>query len=615
MANIKIQGNTKFFGNTIISTSGGGGGGGFVSPVDTTIYDSQGNILFTVNGNVPDDWKRDQGIAGYADIGTSATTIGSYAFYINQLTSVTIPNSVTSIGYYAFCRNQLTSVTIPDSVINLAGFNNNQLTSITIPNSVTSIGNSAFYTNQLTSATIPDSVTSIGDYAFSDNQLTSVTIPNSVTSIGNGAFATNQLTSVTIPNSVTSIGIDAFYANQLTSVTIPNSVTSIGSYAFGYNSNLATVNCNTTLAAFVGSAAFYYTASPLTIHARATDGTWTAGTGLEFQGNNNVTVIKDLIGEVPVDTTIYDSTGNVLDTVNGNVPQSWRDGHDIAGYANVGSSATSIGSYAFYVNFLTSATIPDSVTSIGDRAFGNNSLLATIACYTTKSAFAGSDAFIFTPSPLTIHARATDGTWTAGTGLSFQGNDNVTVIKDLIGEVPVDTTIYDSTGNVLFTVNGNVPNDWKRNQAIVGFANVGSSATSIGSYAFGYNDQLTSVTIPNSVTSIGSGAFYDTKLTSVTIPNSVTSIGQGAFQNNRLTSVTIPNSVTSIGNSAFGDNGLLATIACYTTQSAFTGSNGLILSNTPSPLTIHVRATDGTWTAGTGLSFQGNDNVTVIKDL
>ena len=69
MANIKIQGNTKFFGNTIFSTSGGGG------LVDTTIYDSQGNILFTVNGNVPDSWQNLQGIAGYVDIGTSATII------------------------------------------------------------------------------------------------------------------------------------------------------------------------------------------------------------------------------------------------------------------------------------------------------------------------------------------------------------------------------------------------------------------------------------------------------------------------------------------------------------------------------------------------------------
>ncbi len=75
----------------------------------------------------------------------------------------------------------------------------------------------------------------------------------------------------------------------------------------------------------------------------------------------------------------------------------------------------------------------------------------------------------------------------------------------------------------------------------------------IASNAFEKCGVLTSVTIPNSVTSIGNYAFNGcTSLTSVTIPNSVTSIGDYAFNGcTSLTSVTIPNSVTSIGNSAF----------------------------------------------------------------
>ena len=79
------------------------------------------------------------------------------------------------------------------------------------------------------------------------------------------------------------------------------------------------------------------------------------------------------------------------------------------------------------------------------------------------------------------------------------------------------------------------------------------SVTSIDGAFSGCSD-LTSVTIPNSVTSIGYRAFYDcTGLTSITIPNSVTSIGGYAFSGcNGLTTITIPNNVTSIGSSAFG---------------------------------------------------------------
>ena len=75
---------------------------------------------------------------------------------------------------------------------------------------------------------------------------------------------------------------------------------------------------------------------------------------------------------------------------------------------------------------------------------------------------------------------------------------------------------------------------------------------SIGDNAFAELFPLTSVSIPNSVTSIGGGAFYGCRLTSVSIPNSVTSIGDGAFYGcTRLTSATIGNSVTSIGGYAF----------------------------------------------------------------
>jgi hypothetical protein len=144
--------------------------------------------------------------------------------------------------------------------------------------------------------TIGSSVTSIGNSAFSDcSSLTgSLTIPNSVTSIGDGAFyyCAGFTGSLTIPNSVTSIGSYAFTnCTGLTSLDIPNNVTSIGSNAFGYCSAMTNVNCYVTRSTMNAPVCLDGTAVT-TLHARATDGTWTAGA--DTIGGKALTVIKDL---------------------------------------------------------------------------------------------------------------------------------------------------------------------------------------------------------------------------------------------------------------------------------------------------------------------------------
>jgi len=284
-------------------------GGGGAAPITTSkAFNSSGVQVGSTNtGDIPTSWVANEATVTSVIFANdnSVTSIGSYAFAYSGLTSVTIPNSVTSIGTYAFrsCTS-LSRLTITNSVTSSIGAYTfeacNSLASATIGTGVTSIGNFAF--NACTSLasvtfTATSSVTSIGQSAFKDcTSLTSITIPSSVTSIVNYAFQNcDSLSSITIPNSVTTIGEEAFRnCDILATVTIGTGATSIGSYAFYECGNLATVLCYVAQSAFIGSNAFYITKSPLTIRARSTDASWTAGTGLTFQGNTNVTVIKNL---------------------------------------------------------------------------------------------------------------------------------------------------------------------------------------------------------------------------------------------------------------------------------------------------------------------------------
>ena len=118
-----------------------------------------------------------------------------------------------------------------------------------------------------------------------------------------------------------------------------------------------------------------------------------------------------------------------------------------------------------------------------------------------------------------------------------------------------DVSFNESTGTVT-----DYTNTTEKNIIIPGDFN-GVAVRSIGDWAF-YNNSLTSVIIPASLTRIGVEAFYNNSLTSVTIPASLTSIGCSAFSNNRLTSVLLEadSNIRTIGAYAFAGNGLTSGI-------------------------------------------------------
>jgi hypothetical protein len=134
-----------------------------------------------------------------------------------------------------------------------------------------------------------------------------------------------------------------------------------------------------------------------------------------------------------------------------------------------------------------------------------------------------------------------------------------------------------------------------------------NSVTTIGDAAFADNN-LTTVTIPNSVTSIGDSAFYSNNLTTVTIGSSVAIIDAWAFSSNDLTTVTIPDSVTSIGIDAFYSNNLttvtIGSSVASIGNTAFSYNNLTTVTIPSSVTSIGIMAFE--WNSLTSVTFLGN---------
>jgi hypothetical protein len=150
--------------------------------------------------------------------------------------------------------------------------------------------------------------------------------------------------------------------------------------------------------------------------------------------------------------------------------------------------------------------------------------------------FAGIPLVVACPSHAQFRYTSTNGTVTI-TG--YIGTNKHVVIPHTISGLPVTAIGFGAF-------------EWQGNLVSV---TIPDSVASLGNWAFYDCTNLTGVTISSSLTSIGDGAFYECySLTNVTIPDSVTNIGRSAFYEcYRLTSVPIPNHVTSIGDWAFED--------------------------------------------------------------
>ena len=452
--------------------------------------------------------------------GYSVTSIGKEAFKgCTGLTSITIPNSVTSIGVSAF--QECT-----------------RLTSITIPNSVTSIGEKAFLNcSDLNSITIPNSVTSIGESAFQNCFLNSITIPNSVTEIARKAFnGCTGLTSVTIPNSVTKIGYAAFeYCTKLTSVTV------MAETPLTITNTVFTNRTNATLYVPAGSKAAYEAADY-----------WKEFKEIKEIGMTPPTGITGLIYTGSAQDLINAGGSNMRYSLDGtnygtSIPQG-TDATEYTVYYKVeGNESVSTIKVTISPKTVSSPTISLSQTSYTYDGTAKEPTVTVKDGETTISAEEYAVGYSNNTNAGTATVTITDkegGNYIVSGSTTFTiersvPSGNIVFASDKVKAACVAKWDTDKDGELSYDEAAAVTRLIENSNAPFAQLLLDPEFTSFDefqyftgiTYLFGYEfrdcENLTSIKLPNSITSIGIGAFRNCPLTSIHIPASVTNINMG----------------------------------------------------------------------------------------
>ena len=497
------------------------------------------------------DNKDDQGLTYTLNNADHTATVANYD-NSTQDGVIDIPDTVTSGGQSykvtAIGDSAFESLSTPINV-----------SSVFIPATVRSIGGSAFsYCNALTTVTFAEDsqLKSIGGSAFYGTEhahprFKEIQIPDSVETIGNAAFRYCQdLERITLPSTLQKLSNSTFYGcTALSEVTFPASLKTIESSAFSGCRNLSEVKLPASLKT-IQSYVFDGCSSLETVFYYGSLAQWSQiNTSNDFLGDSCPSLVMgDYTAQfIPVEDNPYDYpppktvtitkyTGTESTVILPSTINSWP--------------VTKIGEDAFQDNTtITSVTIPASVTEIGSNAFAgctNLTIVNYAGDWSNLTIQSGNPAVQDAANaPLFDFEFTPDNTAVIVTNYKYNGAAADVTIPSRYQGKPV-TTI----GHAAFF-----------NSAVTSVT-IPDSVTSISDEAFINCPKLTNISIPNSVTYIGFSAFSScTSLKSITLPSSLSFISGALFLGcSQLTTIHIPVSVTSIGNNAFADCPSLMTV-------------------------------------------------------
>lgn len=545
--------------------------------------------------------------------GTTYPVVGisDYAFHnCPNLNSVTIPNSVTTINYAAFygCKG-LTEITLPDALTSIGhhAFKNcTGITRIIIPDAVRIIGPEAFSgCTGLVSVTLGDGVYAIAERAFKGcTGLTNIVIPCSNT-IGDYLFEQcSQLDSVTFGSEVATIGNTIFHGCQqlknVTCLAIRPPALCYGGLLDGVD-DYARVSLHVLPESVDAYQSALYWKDFLQVMGDATIdiSEVTDGFGYDFKVDgiyykveNGQAIVtyngrpNSYIGDVaiPAEVTYEGMTypvvaigekafNSCINMTSVTIPNSVTVISDLAFYdcralteITLPDALTSIGSDAFsFCSGLTHITLPDALITIGDFAFYACSGLTSMTIPESVTEIGG-DAFDGCTQIKSVVFNAVDCTHTGNYSMFFDCPLESIVFGDAVRCIP-SLIAKDKTLLTSVTIPNSVTSiRWEAFAGCEGITDlvIGNSVNAIGPEAFKGCKGLTDVALPNSLTTLDSYSFSNcTGLTAIIIPDAVTIIGEGVFQGcSQLDNVKIGSGVTYIGYIIFYNCSQLNNVIC-----------------------------------------------------